>query len=53
MTEIKLFATGVDGTMTDACMYYAENGLELNKFNFRDGIGFKFLRDNSIKTAII
>ena len=26
MTKIKLFATDVDGTMTDACMYYAENG---------------------------
>ena len=53
MTKIKLFATDVDGTMTDACMYYAENGLELKKFNFRDGMGFKLLRDAGIKTAII
>ncbi len=50
---IKLFATDVDGTMTDACMYYAEDGLELKKFNFRDGMGFKLLRDAGIKTAII
>ena len=50
---IKLFATDVDGTMTDACMYYAENGMELKKFNFRDGMGFKLLRDVGIKTAII
>lgn len=50
---IKLFASDVDGTMTDACMYYAENGLELKKFNFRDGMGFKLLRDAGIKTAII
>lgn len=50
---IKLFATDVDGTMTDACMYYAENGIELKKFNFRDGMGFKLLRDAGIKTAII
>ncbi len=53
MTNIKLFATDVDGTMTDACMYYAENGMELKKFNFRDGMGFKLLRDAGIKTAII
>jgi YrbI family 3-deoxy-D-manno-octulosonate 8-phosphate phosphatase len=53
MTNVKLFATDVDGTMTDACMYYAENGLELKKFNFRDGMGFKLLREAGIKTAII
>lgn len=53
MTKIKLFATDVDGTMTNACMYYAENGIELKKFNFRDGMGFKLLREAGIKTAII
>ena len=50
---IKLFATDVDGTMTDGCMYYAENGIELKKFNFRDGHGFQLLREAGIKTAII
>ena len=50
---VKLFATDVDGTMTDACMYYAENGVELKKFNFRDGMGFKLLREAGIKTAMI
>jgi len=50
---IKLFATDVDGTLTDGCMYYAENGLELKKFNFRDGMGFKLLRESGIKTVII
>ena len=53
MTKIKLFATDVDGTMTDACMYYGEDGIELKKFNFRDGMGFKLLREAGIKTAII
>ena len=53
MAKIKLFATDVDGTMTDGCMYYAENGIELKKFNFQDGMGFKILRDAGIKTAII
>lgn len=53
MTKIKLFATDVDGTMTDGCMYYFENGIEGKKFNFQDGMGFKLLRDAEIKTAII
>lgn len=53
MTNIKLFATDVDGTLTDGCMYYAENGLELKKFNFQDGMGFKLLRDAGLKTAIV
>ena len=53
MTNIKLFATDVDGTMTDGCMYYFENGIEGKKFNFQDGMGFKLLKDAGIKTAII
>ena len=50
---IKLFATDVDGTLTDGCMWYANNGLELKKFNFRDGHGFQLLREAGVKTAII
>lgn len=53
MTKVKLFATDVDGTMTDGCLFYAENGMELKKFNFRDGMGFQLLREAGIKTAII
>lgn len=53
MKDIKLFASDVDGTMTDACMYYAENGMELKKFNFRDGMGFVILKNAGVKTAII
>lgn len=50
---IKLFASDVDGTLTDGCMYYADNGLELKKFNFRDGHGFQLLKKLGIKTALI
>jgi len=51
--EIKLFLTDVDGVLTDAGMYYSENGDELKKFNTRDGMGFDLLRKNNIKTGII
>ena len=50
---IKLFASDVDGTLTDGCMYYADNGLELKKFNFRDGHGFQLLKKADIKTAFV
>lgn len=51
--KIKLFLTDVDGVLTDAGMYYTENGDELKKFNTRDGMGLKMLRELGIKTGII
>jgi len=51
--KIKLFVSDVDGTLTDAGMYYSESGDELKKFNTRDGKGFELLRKAGIKTAII
>ncbi len=50
---IKLFISDVDGTLTDAGMYYGENGEELKKFNTQDGKGFELLRKSGIKTGII
>ena len=51
--KIKLFISDVDGTLTDAGMYYGENGEELKKFNTHDGKGFELLRKAGIKTGII
>lgn len=51
--NIKLFLSDVDGTLTDAGMYYGENGEELKKFNTHDGKGFELLRKAGIKTGII
>ena len=51
--KIKLFLSDVDGTLTDAGMYYSENGDELKKFNTRDGLGFRLLKEAGIKTGII
>ncbi|WP_278365339.1 acylneuraminate cytidylyltransferase [Phocaeicola barnesiae] len=52
-TQIKLFLSDVDGTLTDGGMYYSEKGDELKKFNTRDGMGFQLLREAGIKTGII
>ena len=51
--KIKLFLADVDGTLTDAGMYYSENGDEQKKFNTRDGLGFRLLKEAGIKTGII
>lgn len=50
---IKLFATDCDGVLTDAGMYYTEQGDELKKFNTKDGMGIGLLKKKGIKTAII
>jgi YrbI family 3-deoxy-D-manno-octulosonate 8-phosphate phosphatase len=51
--EIKVFLSDVDGTLTDAGMYYSQFGDELKKFNTRDGKGFELLRKAHIKVGII
>ena len=50
---IKLFATDVDGVLTDAGMYYDNNGNELKRFNTHDGMAFKILKEKGIITAMI
>lgn len=50
---VKLFLSDVDGTLTDAGMYYDQTGNELKKFNTHDGKGFELLRNNDIKNGIL
>ena len=53
LQRIRLFATDVDGVLTDAGMYYAESGDEWKKFNTRDGMGIKLLQRAGIITALV
>jgi len=53
LKDIKLFATDIDGVLTDAGMYYGESGEELKKFNTRDGMGIKLLQVEGVITAFI
>ncbi|BCA54196.1 3-deoxy-D-manno-octulosonate 8-phosphate phosphatase KdsC [Nitrospira sp. KM1] len=53
LRKIRLFATDVDGVLTDAGMYYAEDGNEWKKFNTRDGMGIKLLQRAGLITAIV
>lgn len=53
LQQIRLFATDVDGVLTDAGMYYSESGDEWKKFNTRDGMGIKLLQKAGLVTAIV
>jgi len=53
LQHIRLFATDVDGVLTDGGMYYGESGEEMKKFNSRDGMGIKLLQEKGLITAII
>ena len=53
LRNIRLFATDVDGVLTDARMYYSESGDEWKKFNTRDGMGIKLLQKAGLITAIV
>jgi 3-deoxy-D-manno-octulosonate 8-phosphate phosphatase (KDO 8-P phosphatase) len=53
LRQIRLFATDVDGVLTDAGMYYSESGDEWKKFNTRDGMGIKLLQKAGVLTAIV
>jgi YrbI family 3-deoxy-D-manno-octulosonate 8-phosphate phosphatase len=53
LKEIRLFATDVDGVLTDAGMYYSESGDELKKFNTHDGMGIKLLQKAGLITAFV
>lgn len=53
LKKIKLLAMDIDGTLTDATLYYSANGEELKRFSTRDGMGITLLRKGGIEAAII
>lgn len=53
LEDIKVLAMDVDGVLTDAGMYYSDDGDELKKFNTRDGMGIRLVRQTGIIPVII
>ncbi len=53
LKSIKIIATDVDGVLTDGGLYYTAEGLVMKKFNVKDGMGTRLLKEQGIKTAII
>lgn len=52
-SKIKMFLTDIDGVLTDAGMYYSENGDELKKFNTLDGMGLQLLKKAGLTVGVI
>ena len=52
-SNVKLFLSDVDGVLTDAGMYYTEDGDEFKKFCTYDGMAFQILQKRGVKVGII
>ncbi len=53
LEKVKLLVVDVDGTLTDAGMYWSEAGDQLKKFNTRDAKGLELVRKAGIEVAIM
>lgn len=53
MNRLNYLVIDVDGTMTDAGIYYDNHGNELKKFCTRDAAGFFAARKAGIKTIVL
>ncbi len=51
--NIRLLVVDVDGTLTDAGMYYSKDGEALKKFNTRDAKGLELIRKEGIMVSIM
>lgn len=51
--QIKLLITDIDGVLTDGGIIYDNEGMEFKKFNVKDGLVVKHLRDNKILVGVI
>jgi 3-deoxy-D-manno-octulosonate 8-phosphate phosphatase (KDO 8-P phosphatase) len=51
--EIKLIIFDIDGVLTDAGMYYTEGGDEFKKFNAKDGLAIRRIKQRGVETGII
>lgn len=52
-SNIKMLVMDCDGVMTDAGMYYNEDGEAFKKFNTKDGKAVELLRGKGIQSAIV
>lgn len=53
LADVRLLVVDVDGTLTDAGMYWSADGEMLKKFNTRDAKGLELIRKLGVNVAII
>ncbi|MBK8960584.1 MAG: acylneuraminate cytidylyltransferase [Proteobacteria bacterium] len=51
--DVRLLVVDVDGTLTDAGMYYDGHGEALKKFDTRDAKGMLMLRDAGVRVCVV
>jgi len=51
--NIRLIITDIDGVMTDGGIIYDNSGMEIKKFNVKDGLGVKHVRQNKVLVGAI
>jgi N-acylneuraminate cytidylyltransferase len=51
--KLRVVIVDVDGVLTDAGMYYSPEGDALKKFNTRDGMGLRLLKDAGVRVVIM
>jgi len=50
---IRLLVLDVDGVLTDGGLFYGPDGEQLKRFDVRDGLGIKLLKQSGVVVAII
>jgi len=53
LTKIKIVITDVDGVLTDGGLYYTQEGLVMKKFNVKDGVATRRLKEFGFECGII
>jgi 3-deoxy-D-manno-octulosonate 8-phosphate phosphatase (KDO 8-P phosphatase) len=53
LARVELLALDVDGVLTDGGVYYADDGLQLRKFNVKDGVGMQSAQAAGIQLALV
>lgn len=53
LNKVKIVLTDVDGVLTNGGVYYTNEGMEIEKFHTRDGMGVELLLKNKIPTIVM
>lgn len=53
LRRLRVLIMDVDGVLTDAGMYYGEDGEELKRFDTRDGQGIVMVQEAGLLTALV
>ena len=53
LKRINLLVLDVDGVLTPGDVTYDDNGVQIKRFNVRDGLGIRLLQDFGIRVGII